>query len=393
MWSVYVNGAWQSAENEAQVADWVRRGFVGPQTLVHHATWPNPVPIAQVPSFGAMFLRDALPGIGGPPAVRPALRETGPLWYLGREIGQLLLRLGIAPREVRPLRYLGMGVLALFLVAFLVGMRGVLGFAGHAPYQAHRDRDTAECTRVTNDLANLAKLENENIPIEDIARTQEALRTMERWVRDATEGERVCEQAGMSSQAAGLRDAKQEAQKQLLAARTAVAQARTAPPPTQSTTGSLDPTTCPKGRVLIDANSGKAVDCTGPVTTANNANSDNKTSDAEDVNSKCRDVRNVWTQLDGIDPVIRCDSPRPDHAGIKVLVTNAGWEYLGEHGKANDFTMSFVEAYKIHWKQFHGWEGGDPAHHLVAVWMTTNGGLDEKIVSTANAAGEYAESP
>jgi hypothetical protein len=211
---------------------------------------------------------------------------------------------------------------------------------------------------------------------------------------DATEGERVCEQAGMSSQAAGLRNVKQEARKQLLAARTAVAQARPSPSATQSTMGSLDPTTCPKGQMLIDGNSGKTVDCTGPVmVTTSNAKTDNKTSDAEDVNSKCRDVRNVWMQLDGIDPVIRCDSPRTDHAGIKVLVTNAGWEYLGEHGKANDFTLSFVEAYKSHWKQFHGWEGGDPAHHLVAVWMTTNGGLDEKIVSTANAAGEYAESP
>lgn len=55
MWRVLLNGSWQPAASEAQIADWIRQGHVGPQTLVQHATWPNAIPVVQVPNFSPMF--------------------------------------------------------------------------------------------------------------------------------------------------------------------------------------------------------------------------------------------------------------------------------------------------------------------------------------------------
>src|SRR5580692_5412432 len=75
VWRVSVNGGWQPAESEAQIAYWVREGHLGPHTLVQHATWPNPVPLAQVPNFAGMF---AVPSVATGQAYGPPPQSSGP---------------------------------------------------------------------------------------------------------------------------------------------------------------------------------------------------------------------------------------------------------------------------------------------------------------------------
>lgn len=74
MWTVNVNGGWHPAQSEEQIREWLRQGHVGPQTLVKHATWPAPVPLAHVPAFAGMF-----PGGAGPAsASAPQVPGYGP---------------------------------------------------------------------------------------------------------------------------------------------------------------------------------------------------------------------------------------------------------------------------------------------------------------------------
>lgn len=54
MWSVQVNGAWQSASTE-QVRELVQRGVIGPQTVVRHDTWAEPGRLGQVQAFAHLF--------------------------------------------------------------------------------------------------------------------------------------------------------------------------------------------------------------------------------------------------------------------------------------------------------------------------------------------------
>jgi hypothetical protein len=155
-----------------------------------------------------------------------------------------------------------------------------------------------------------------------------------------------------------------------------------------------DPASCPKGQVLIDFDTGRSIHCTGSTEgTTQGTTPRAPTDDDSDVAAKCQTVRDIWMHLDGLDPIISCEAPRPDHRAIRVLVTNAGWDYLGEKLKQRELAKSLLEAYESHWKQFHGWNGGDAANHLVAIFETTHMGMDDRIVATTNANGTYVERP
>jgi hypothetical protein len=82
---------------------------------------------------------------------------------------------------------------------------------------------------------------------------------LDSWERDMAKGEQACRGAGLESEA-----------KILAAARKDIADARHAlRAPSASTaaaTTTIDPASCPKGRVMIDAATGKAIRCTGEVT-------------------------------------------------------------------------------------------------------------------------------
>ena len=54
MWSVHVNGVWQSVSTE-QVRDLAQRGLIGPETVVRHDTWKEPGRLGQVQAFAALF--------------------------------------------------------------------------------------------------------------------------------------------------------------------------------------------------------------------------------------------------------------------------------------------------------------------------------------------------
>jgi tRNA_anti-like len=55
MWMVNFDGSWQPAENDEVVVEWIRQGLIGPQTSVRHSSWPNPMPLEQVPEFGHLL--------------------------------------------------------------------------------------------------------------------------------------------------------------------------------------------------------------------------------------------------------------------------------------------------------------------------------------------------
>jgi hypothetical protein len=148
----------------------------------------------------------------------------------------------------------------------------------------------------------------------------------------------------------------------------------------------LDPTSCPKGRVMIDPASGKTVHCTGAASVGTTGAGPN---DDGDIRASCTRVKDTWNRTDGIDPIIDCTSEASGHVDIKIVVTNAGWDYLGEHGKRKAFAQSIIDAFKSHWKTFHAWNGADPSGHQVHLWRMN--GADLALTATMSASGFYLE--
>jgi len=72
-----------------------------------------------------------------------------------------------------------------------------------------------------------------------------------------------------------------------------------------------------------------------------------------------------------------------------MVVTGAGWGFLGEHGKRRAFAKSIVDAYKPHWKAFHEWRGAEPAEKQVHVFKAS--GTDLTLAAMASAGGLYVE--
>ena len=54
MWSVQINGAWQSASTE-QLRELIQRGAVGRDTVVRHHSWSEPGRIGQVQAFAPLL--------------------------------------------------------------------------------------------------------------------------------------------------------------------------------------------------------------------------------------------------------------------------------------------------------------------------------------------------
>jgi hypothetical protein len=104
---------------------------------------------------------------------------------------------------------------------------------------------------------------------------------------------------------------------------------------------------------------------------------------------KCKSVSALWEGRGA--PIVECAAPQ-DHRGIRVTLTGAAWDHLGEERTRSAFAQSLVTVYKSHWAQFHddAWKR-EPKRYLVAIWVTRATSLDPKMVATANAAGGFAE--
>lgn len=248
------------------------------------------------------------------------------------------------------------------------------GFARHA-------NDVARCNEIT---AKFGALKGSGS-----APAAEALAMFASMIDDAKEGERVCRLAGMGREAEamivvrGLVEGQRDAGLKVVAdADAADREAKKALRREQRDPGALDPSKCPKGRTLIDTKTGKKVDCTGAPETLGG-------SDNDDLRARCKSVKDAWMRSDGIDPIIECSGGGPNHQDIKVVVTGAGWEFLGAHGKQRAFATSIVSTYKAHWKTFHGWNGADPAEKQVHIMKMNGPDLD--MAATISASGFYVD--
>lgn len=193
---------------------------------------------------------------------------------------------------------------------------------------------------------------------------------------DAARGTEACERAKLEDKATMLRAFRDALDQRLANAQASSTAAPSAVP--------IDPASCPKGRVMIDSATGKSVHCTGAASAGTTA-----TSDDDDVRSSCARVKNVWKRSDGIEPIIDCAMEDGTHRDVKVVVTNAGWDYLGEHGKRRAFAQSVVDSFRSHWKKIHSWDGSEPAQRQVHLYRKK--GADAELAALASASGFYRE--
>lgn len=193
---------------------------------------------------------------------------------------------------------------------------------------------------------------------------------------DAARGTEACERAKLEEKAAMLRAFRDALDQRLANAPASPAATPSALP--------LDPASCPKERVLIDPASGKTVHCTGAASAGTTV-----TSDDDDVRSSCTRVKDAWRRSDGIEPVIDCGMGDATHRDVKIVVTSAGWDYLGEHGRRKAFAQSVVDAFRPHWKNIHSWNGSEPAQRQVHLYETS--GADLTLAALASASGFYQE--
>jgi hypothetical protein len=251
--------------------------------------------------------------------------------------------------------------------AVFVGWFAVLFLGGVFGIGANRAR--AEAERADRDLC-LARIK-EVTAVKGDPTLDEAARLRDR----AKEGRDACEAAGLTREAGALGIVVTEIERQLTAQRQA--QAPTTDTATPATTA-LDPTRCPKGKVLIDANTKKTVRCTGPASEAPGAGDDD-----EDVKARCRELEK-W---DGV-TFIRCGALPNGHRGIDIVLTNSAWEFLGENGKHRMFANAALASFKEHWSKFHGWKGTEPADHQVHLYRA-GGMTPETFVASISAGGLY----
>lgn len=193
---------------------------------------------------------------------------------------------------------------------------------------------------------------------------------------DAANGEKSCERAGMGNDRAMLGAFRKTLDERL------ASEQPMSPAPAASIGTALDPSSCPKGKVVIDTATGRSVHCTGGARAA-------ATDDYSDIRSRCKLLKDAWMRSDRIDPINECTSDASNHLDIKVVVTTAGWDYLGEHGKRRTFAQSVMDTFRPHWKNFHSWNGSDPAERQVHFWRTS--GVDLTIAATISASGFYLE--
>lgn len=218
---------------------------------------------------------------------------------------------------------------------------------------------------------------NEDIPSGEAAEGFRRLRNeVERGIAD-------CQTAGMPSAVAGLENVRGQLDRKEA---TADEEARAARRPSRRDQGSttLDPASCPKGRRLFDTDTGRSIACTGGAA-GTKAGSD----DYGDLQARCNSVNAAWDRSDGIEPIITCSGGGPNHQDIEVEVSGAAWTFLGERGKRHAFAKSLVDAYRPHWKTFHGWSGADPAEKQVHIMKVS--GADTTLAALTSAGGLYVE--
>lgn len=198
----------------------------------------------------------------------------------------------------------------------------------------------------------------------------------------ADHGIAECKAAGNNEAVAALEDVKRQIDRQEAAAEEANRAARRS----QINSGNvpIDPASCPKGRVMFDSATGKAVHCTGTASAGTSA-----TTDDDDVRSSCTRVKDQWRRSDGIEPIIDCTMADGTHRDVKVVVTNAGWDYLGEHGKRRAFAQSVVDAFRPHWTRIHAWNGSEPAQRQAHLYRMN--GVDTELAALVSASGFYEE--
>jgi hypothetical protein len=263
-----------------------------------------------------------------------------------------------------------LGLPALFVGGCFVCVASHAPKPAPAPTQAEREKN---CARI---VVELGTYKGSSLPYDEAMTELRGLKTK------ADAGIADCKAAGMLDAVAALEDVKRQLERQQVAAQEADRAARLAQRKDDDNK-KLDPANCAKGKVLIDPATGKMVSCTGAAAGTSAGGDD------DDVRAICKGVKDAWMRSDGIAPVIDCTGEGPNHRDVKVVVTGAGWDYLGDHGKRRAFAQSIVDAYRPHWKSFHGWRGEEPAEKQVHV-MKMNG-LDLGIAATISASGFYVD--
>jgi len=257
--------------------------------------------------------------------------------------------------------------------------------------QVVRPHNVAECNRLVTMFKSVA--------------AKEMVLGIEEGIANADEGVRTCELAGMKNEADMMRDVKKASEQQRAnappvdpascprgqrvrdTATGKLVDCTGAPDDSKgarTAAAALDPATCPKGRRLIDPATGSMVTCTGGAA-GTPAGSD----DYGDLQARCNSVNALWDRSDGIEPIVTCSGGGPNHQDIEVEVSGAAWTFLGERGKRRAFAKSLVDAYRPHWKTFHGWSGADPAEKQVHIMKIS--GASITLAALTSAGGLYTE--
>jgi hypothetical protein len=234
-WRLNVNGTWQPAGGQTQIEDWIRRGFVGPDTLIQHSTWSNPIPLARVPHFAGMFAPRNVQ-VQKPPVrqlLLPGVEFNAKNvltvgWALGAVVAFFVIVGSAVPVAVSAL-LLGVSSIAIGMIgrmaarspAAVKAVSGVLWrrrtpwavwsavlLIGGGTAIARRMTDAVECNRYVAETAS----------IRDVVRTSsnydETMKRLEVLAEDAEKGRAFCAALGMTSAATGLTAVPEEIWKQ-----------------------------------------------------------------------------------------------------------------------------------------------------------------------------------
>lgn len=95
---------------------------------------------------------------------------------------------------------------------------------------------------------------------------------------------------------------------------------------------------CPKGKAMIDTDTGKMIHCTGLSVDSSAATVG--AGDDDDIHSRSKALES-W---DGV-MVMECRTIL-EHADIDILLTKSTWEFLGENGRHKAFTQTALASFQ-----------------------------------------------
>lgn len=232
MWMVNINGGWQPADNDMVVVEWIRQRAAGPQTPIRHSSWPNPMPLCQVPAFQHLFAAPASDGrVAG---ARPAVNGAVPMLLTlgGMLLAFLFLFIGGAVWQGLGIfaMLLGSAAVATVLVARIAksspslvkraeralarrplrhaGWSAVLILGGGSGIWAHRGA-ISECKQRVDFFTSLKV--NETLPF------AEAMKRLADLKAKAEQGTKTCGSVAMAKEAGTLRAFVAEIDKQIAA--------------------------------------------------------------------------------------------------------------------------------------------------------------------------------